>query len=60
MIQYTEKTNYNPRAMIDLLKRLQYIRDASDYMAEMSSLSKLFSAEPGIEERIGYLEMNLK
>ena len=60
MIQYTEKTNYNPRPMIDLLKRLQYIRDASDYMAEMSSLSKLFSAEPGIEERIGYLEMNLK
>ena len=60
MIQYTEKTNYNPRAMIDLLKRLQYIRDASDYMAEMSSLSKLFSAEPGIEERIGYREMNLK
>lgn len=54
-IQYTNKSGYDPKALVSVFKKLTSIRDTLK-LNENNYISSLINAEPGLEERIKQAE----
>ena len=58
-LQYMQKANYDPNAMVGVLKKFISIRDQLG-ITQNNYISKLINAEPGLAERLEKVEQALK